>query len=100
MMDDYKLIKDSINNLISLQNDYLKYLESKIDSFIEDKIINDKEVEELFESLLNLFQTDKVLELFKKLGRYYYFINKELVLDYFNLYKEMYLDSDEKIKIM
>ena len=57
------------------------------------------EIEKLFDNLLNLIQTDEVLNLYKRLGEYYYKINKELVIDYYNIYNEMYLEDDEKILI-
>ena len=90
-------IKNAIKDILLMQENLLLFIEEDIDEIIENNIIDDKRVEELFEQLLNLFQTDDILNLFKKLGNYYYKINKELVIYYYNFYQEMYLDEDKKI---
>lgn len=93
-LDDIKILIDEISEL---QKDIIKDLEIEINSIINKKIQDDDRVCKLFDSLLNLLQTDEVVYLFKKLGRYYYFINPYLVCDYVNLYRDMYLDSDDKM---
>ena len=97
-MDDLESITKMIENLIKLQNKVLIYLEKDINNFIKLKIKNDILAERLFEQLLNLFQTDRVFNLYKKLGVYYYNINPKLVEDYFEIYKEFYLDDEKIIK--
>lgn len=95
---EFNKLKECINKLIFMQEDIVFFLEEEIDEIIEKNIIDDKRVEDIFERLLNLFQTDEVFNLYKKLGRYYYYINKELVIEYCNLYKELYLDEDKILK--
>ena len=99
--DKMKIDFDSIKILIDEINDLQKYvikdLEFEINYIINKKIIDDDRIAKLFDSLLNLLQTDEVLILFKKLGRYYYYVNPYLVCDYVNLYREMYLDNNDKM---
>lgn len=90
-------IKILIDEISELQKDTVKDLEIEINYIINKRIIDDNRVANVFDSLLNLLQTDEVLILFKKLGRYYYYVNPYLVCDYVNFYKEMYLDNDDKI---
>ena len=92
-------LKEMINNLLLTQEDVIMFLSDEIDDIIKNNVIDDKEIEKLFDNLLNLIQTDEVLNLYKKLGEYYYKIHKELVIDYYNIYNEMYLEDDEKILI-
>lgn len=86
----------SINNVLSLQDDYLKSIEKDINLIISNKIIDDSRVEKLLDNLLNLLQTDKVLYLFKKICKYYYYINPVLIIEYCYIYNNLYLDDNEK----
>ena len=95
---NYSELVDYINRIILLQDNIILFLKNDINYIIKNKIKDDKKIEDIFDKLLNLFQTEEVLTLFKRLCRYYYFINKELVVEYFYLYKEMYLDDDKILK--
>ena len=97
---DLSEIKILVDEILELQKDIIKDLENRIDYVINKKVKDDDLVAELFDVLLNLLQTDEVLNLYKKLGRYYYFVNPYLVSDYINIYKDMYLDSEDEIKIL
>ena len=96
MKDELKEICNLIKEVMSLQDGYILSLEREIDFIILNKIVDDNKVATIFDNLLNLLQTDKTLELYKKLCRYYYFVNPRLVTDYVYCYKEMYIDEDEK----
>lgn len=96
---EFDKIKYMINTLLLVQADLVCFLSDEINDIIKNNIVNDKEIEKIFDNLLNLLQTDDVLNLYKKLGEYYYKNNKELVIDYYNIYNEMYLEDDEKILI-
>ena len=87
-----KMIKEIDN----LQQIVLKNLNREINYIINNKIVDDKKVESLFEDLLNLLQSKRVLNLYKKLGRYYYFVNSSLVDEYVNIYIDMYCDNEDE----
>jgi len=98
-MDEYESVKKMVENLIILQDKALIYVEHDINNFIKFKMKNDVIAERFFDKLLDMFQTQRVLDLYKKLGEYYYNINPKLVEDYMKIYNEFYLnDKDEKIK--
>ena len=93
----FESVKILIDEISNVQKYVIKDLEIEINYIIDKRIVDDDRVSRIFDSLLNLLQTDEVLSLFKKLGRYYYFRNPYLVSDYINIYNKMYLDSGEKI---
>ena len=71
-------------------------LRTEVDVVIRQRVVNDARVERLLESLLNYVgHSEEALALFKRLGRYYYYHNPELVASYVMAYKELY-DSDDE----
>ena len=96
MDDNFKEIELLINKVLDLQYVVILDIRNKIEYVINNQIKDDKIIENILEDLLNLFQTDETLSLYKKLCRYYYEINPHLVIDYVYLYKEMYLDDEVK----
>ena len=100
MKKEDKLIDDlipMIKDLIEQQSDYLENLKEEIDNIIKYNLINEHKIETLLDQLLSLIQTDRVVNLYKKLCRYYYSINKKKALDYAKIYLEMY--PEEKVNI-
>ncbi|MBQ8891656.1 MAG: hypothetical protein IJ068_02195 [Bacilli bacterium] len=100
MKDELKDIKKMIDELLVLQDNYLAIIRYDIDYIISNEVVDDDKVAGIFDELLSLLQTDEVLNLYKKLCRYYYFVNSELVVEYVDFYKEMYIDAsiDSKVK--
>ena len=94
---EYDDIKNTINKILLMQENIVIFIKDEIDNIIENNIIDDKRIEKLFDQLINLFQTEEVFNLFKKLSNYYYKINKQLVRDYCNFYKDLYLEDSLKI---
>ena len=88
-------LKNEIDNIISIQKIIVLDISKKIDYIILNKIVNDNYIEKIFDELLNLFPTDDIIKLYKRLAIYYYKFNSELVCDYISYYNEMYLEDNE-----
>jgi len=67
----------------------------EINYIINSKSIDIKDIERILDSLLECCYSSNILELFKKLCRYYYYINKQAVIEYVELYREMWDNDDE-----
>jgi len=97
MDPDYKDIINSIGDLHKLQQKAvdanLPHLEPEVNIIVGNKIKDENRICHLLDALLDLAFDDKILVLFKKLCRHYYFINKEAAFDYVNAYREMW-DED------
>ena len=71
-------------------------LRAEVDAVIRQNVVDDVRVERLLENLLNYAGHSKeALALFKRLGRYYYDQNPELITDYVMTYRDLY-DSDDE----
>jgi len=69
-------------------------LRTEVDVVICQRVVDDARIDRLLDSLLNFAgHSEEALALFKRLGRYYYYQNPELVSSYVMAYKEFY-DSD------
>ena len=90
---DLDEIIQCIKNLESIQQVVVDDLKIKINNIIKNNITDDKMVEHIYDNLINLLQTKEVEKLFKKLSKYYYFVNPNLVCEYVNLYRELYIDD-------
>ncbi len=98
-IQDYKDLLNSIGKLIELQNQTinqnLPIYESKITEIVNKKITDNNIIEHLLDSLLDVAFHDDILILFKKLCRYYYYINPSAVVSYINSYREMWDEESE-----
>ena len=71
-------------------------LRGEVDAVIRQSVVDDVRVERLLDSLLNYAgHSEEALALFKRLGRYYYNQNPELVASYVMTYRNLY-DSDDE----
>jgi len=71
-------------------------LRAEVDAVIRQNVVDDVRVERLLENLLNYAgHSEEALALFKRLGRYYYDQNPELITDYVMTYRDLY-DSDDE----
>jgi len=66
-----------------------------VDNIIQNKITDEKIVEETFDKMIEFAYDDAILILYKQLCRYYYKINEVSTVSYVNLYREMW-DSEEE----
>jgi len=66
-----------------------------VDTIIESKSKDSGRIEKLLDDLLSCACDEQILILFKRLCRYYYFINHEAVIFYVNAYRKMWDDDEE-----
>jgi hypothetical protein len=67
-----------------------------VDDIILNKSKDRKQIEYVLDHLLDFAGNERMLNLFRKLCRYYLPINPEAVANYIKFYKEMY-DEDEAL---
>lgn len=68
-----------------------------VENIINCKSKDTKQIELILTYMLDFCFDDKMLVLFKKLCRYYYFIDPEATSFYINYYREMW-DSENEVK--
>jgi len=61
-----------------------------VDSIIQNNCTDSRIIEKLMDDMISFTSDDKILILFKRLCRYTYPIDSELVYDYINIYKKMW----------
>ena len=91
--------------LVKLQKQQYEMVKREIDGIINNKIINERYIERKLDEMLDIlwfYENDETLLTFKKLCRYYYYINPQATADYIMFYKEqrepeeIYCDSEDK----
>lgn len=87
-----------VKAILELQTPIVNNLELRINYIINNHIKDNSYIETTLDNLLNLMQTDKITNLYKKLCRYYYSIDKKSAIEYASIYLEMYPEEKEKIK--
>jgi hypothetical protein len=65
----------------------------EVDAIINDKIRDSRHIERCLDGILDFCFDDEMLLLYKKLCRYYFYIDQETTVFYVNSYREMW---DEK----
>ena len=101
MLDHNKLDENKANALVEYIGETTSRLAKQaydiyaqeIDSIINSKATNVKDIERILDSLLGFCYDSNILKLFKTLCRYYYYIDKQAVAEYIEFYREMW-DSD------
>ena len=81
----------------NLDEDALRAYSPLVDDVIESKSRNIREIEQLLDGLLGFCYDDRMLVLFKKVCRHYYFIDPVATAEYVYLYRDMW-DSEKKPK--
>ena len=69
----------------------------KVDDIIRNKIISQDEIEHLFDGMLDFCDDAEMLLQYKRLCRYYLYINPKVVGYYINAYRECW-DSEPEIE--
>ncbi|EKD29167.1 MAG: hypothetical protein ACD_79C00027G0001 [uncultured bacterium] len=67
-----------------------------VDDIIRKKSQNKNEIEHLLDGILDFCFDDKMLKLFKKLCRYFYYIDPKVTADYIYLYRDMWDETFQK----
>ena len=95
--------KDFINDIRGiakeLQTIYSQaeiYYTSAVNTVIQRQSNDTKEIEPLLDYMLDFADNEKILNLYRKLFRYYYKLNPQATAEYIQSYKELY-DADEKL---
>lgn len=84
---EIKKIAESIKNIS--ESAFLLY-KPIVDDICSRKVVSGKELEEVLDGLLSACISDKMLDLFKRVGRRFYNQYPEIITDYVMFYKEMY----------
>jgi CCR4-NOT transcriptional regulation complex NOT5 subunit len=71
----------------------------EVENIIESKTKNQKTIERCLDGMLDFCSDKKMLELFKRLCRYYLPINERAVIEYVNIYRELWDSEEKEIKI-
>jgi hypothetical protein len=66
----------------------------EVENIIESKIKNHQTIERCLDGMLDFCNNEKMLLQYKKLCRYYLPINESAVVEYVNIYRELW-DSEE-----
>ncbi len=95
---DYEEIYNICKEIIEIHKQNFKRVKVEIDYLIRNKVKNEKYIEGKLDEMLDIlsfYETDDTLLTFKKLCRYYYYINPQATADYIMFYKEQ-KEQDEK----
>ncbi len=89
---EIKALAESIKNLS--ESAFLIY-KPMVDDICSGRPVSEKELEHILDGLLSMCISDKMLGLFKQVGRKFYHQYPEIIADYVMSYKEMYGDEDD-----
>lgn len=95
--DFTKLLTDMhgfVQQLDELNQQALRQYTPLVESIINTGTKDDKIIERTLDGLLDFAGNEKILLLYKKLCRYYYYINPVATVSYIKLYKEMWEKSN------
>ncbi|MCC2645164.1 MAG: hypothetical protein K0R94_942 [Burkholderiales bacterium] len=89
----FKLVEGMQN--LALQA--LSIYNQDVEQIIRTKSTDIKYIERTLDSILGFCFNQDMLNLFKKLCRYYYFIDKQATGEYIYMYKDMYEDDPDEL---
>lgn len=95
MEQEIQKLKEMIIQVVDLQKEPLKIIRGDIEWIINNNQKDSGKIEFLLEQLLNFFQTEEVVFLFRKLCDYYETISLEDSKEYQKLYKNLYEEETE-----
>ena len=83
-------IKSIIDQFPNLASEALKVYTPIVNEIIEKQSHDENHIQRTLDYLLDFCFDDKMLNLYKRLCRYYWDINPYVTVDYINYYREMY----------
>ncbi len=86
-IDTLKVFAEQLNELSAQAH---KAYKPEVDRLIQSKTTNDNEIQRLLDYMLDFCGDSKMLQLYKKLCRYYWDINPQATAQYINYYREMW----------
>lgn len=92
--DSFNSIHELAGQIQNLANKAHSLYSLQVDVVIEEKSRNVKQIEHLLDSLLDFAFNPEVLLIYKKLCRYYYFIDPQATAFYINAYREMWDENN------
>ena len=98
--DNFNELVDSISQLakgteqLALQG--VELYAPIVENIINTKSTDTKLIEHTLDFMLDFCFNDKMLLLFKKLCRYYFFIDPQATAEYINLYRELWDDETKQ----
>jgi len=90
----YKEVAELCRGLNDLAKIAIAQLKPEVDALIRSRCTDDNTIQRLLDRLLDYAPYEGGLPLFKRLLRYYRYINPHATADYIRFYKEMYEDDD------
>jgi hypothetical protein len=93
LTDDIRIIASEMQRIYSQAETYYT---SAVNAVIQRQSKDTKEIEPLLDYMLDFADNEKILNLYRKLCRYYYKLNPQATAEYIQSYKELY-DADEKL---
>lgn len=90
-------LQQSFKDLNGLAKQVYPVLQSELESLIQAEVTDAQQIERLLDQMLNFAFDSDILTLYKRLCRYYYFIDAQASVFYVNSYLEMW-DSDAEIE--
>jgi hypothetical protein len=90
-------LQQSFKELNGLAKQVYPVLQSELESLIHAQVTDAQQIERLLDQMLNFAFYSDILILYKRLFRYYYFIDTQATVFYVNSYREMW-DSDDEIE--
>ena len=92
--DEFKSIFKLAEQLQSLQQEAveqtLTFYGPEVEDILDNKVTNKQRIEQALDQLLEVAFDERVLKLFKKLCRHYYFIDSRATVFYVESYREMW----------
>lgn len=88
-------IKKIAKSIKSISESAFSIYKLIVEDICARKAVSEKELEEVLDGLLSLCISDKMLNLFKQVGRNFYDRYPEIITDYVMFYKEMYGEEED-----
>ncbi len=100
-MSDYATMLESIRGLASslrlINQKAVKEYTPVVESILRSPIPDTRHIESILDGLLGFCGHEPALRLYKKLCRYYFYINPTATVHYVEAYRELW-DSDQEAK--
>jgi len=89
-------MSDMIRQVQSLAKDAVLLIEPQVNQVIRSRVTDSKQIEVLLDKLVDYAGMDqKGLILFKRLCRYYFYIDPESTAEYIDIYRDLYDSVDD-----
>lgn len=94
MGDEFKETFELVEKIMPLQRELVHQTvaayQPEVNAIVSNKIKDEHRIEQALTWMLDAAFDEQVLQLYKKLCRYYYFINPEVAVRYIHYYREMW----------